>query len=177
MSSFSDVFCLVSSWSAVSFVVKWLREVPLCPLSPLCPLCLRRLTQQVAIGVEARRDRFTYHFDNPSSFDTPFLVPHFFEQRYVADNVWLMGSASYAAGIRWETSAGITPQRTATGDDYDTFLNPDGTVYVSGTTGGISIRSLRSASSARSRVVALSRSCLAIGCALTAPTSILATRQ
>ena len=61
----------------------------------------------------------------------------------MADNVWLTGSASYTAGIRWETSAGITPQRTATGDDYDTFLNPDGTVYVSGTTGGISIRSLQ----------------------------------
>ena len=103
----------------------------------------RRSPAQVAIGVEARRDRFTYHFDNPSSFDTPFLVPHFFEQRYVADNVWLTGSASYIAGIRWETSAGITPQRTATADDYDTFLNPDGTVFVSGTTGGISIRSLQ----------------------------------
>jgi hypothetical protein len=98
---------------------------------------------QVAVGIEARRDRFTYHFDNPSSIDTPFLVPHFFEQRYVADNVWLMGSASYVAGIRWETTAGITPQRTSTGDDYDTFFNPDGTVFVSGTTGGISIRSLR----------------------------------
>lgn len=94
------------------------------------------------VGIEARRDRFTYHFDNPSSIDTPFLVPHFFEQRYVADNVWLMGSASYVAGIRWETTAAITPQRTSTGDDYDTFFNPDGTVFVSGTTGGISIRSL-----------------------------------
>ena len=28
-------------------------------------------------------------------------------------------------------------------DDYDTFLNPDGTVFVSGTTGGISIWSWR----------------------------------
>jgi len=89
-----------------------------------------------------RRDRFTYHFDNPSSIDTSFLVPHFFEQRYVADNVWLMGSVRYVAGIRWQTSGGITPQRTSTGDDYDTFVDPDGTVFVSGTTGGISIRSL-----------------------------------
>jgi hypothetical protein len=89
-----------------------------------------------------RRDRFTYHFDNPSSIDTSFLVPHFFEQRYVADNVWLLGSASYVAGIRWQTSGGITPRRTSTADDYDTFVDPDGTVLVSGTTGGISIRSL-----------------------------------
>jgi hypothetical protein len=120
-------------------------DVFLCVLCFLWVLCAATVNAQVAvtIGVEARRDRFTYHFDNPSSFDTPFLVPHFFEQRYVADNVWLTGSASYTAGIRWDTSAGITPQRTATGDDYDTFLNPDGTVYVSGTTGGISIRSLQ----------------------------------
>jgi hypothetical protein len=93
--------------------------------------------------MEVERDRFTYHFDNPSSFDTPSPVPHFFEQRYVADNVWLTGAARYVAGIRWETAAGVTPQRTSTGDDYDTFFNPDGTVIVSGTTGGISIRSFR----------------------------------
>ena len=115
----------------------------LCVLCFLCVLCAATASAQVAVGVEARRDRFTYRFDNPSSFDTPFLVPHFFEQRYVADNVWLMGSASYAAGIRWETSAGITPQRTAIADDYDTFFNPDGTVFVSGTTGGASIRSFQ----------------------------------
>jgi hypothetical protein len=109
----------------------------------LCVLCVEPIDAQILVGIEARRDRFTYHFDNPSSIDTPFLVPHFFEQRYVADNVWLTGSASYVALIRWETTAGITPQRTSTGDDYDTFFNPDGTVFVSGTTGGISIRSLR----------------------------------
>lgn len=100
--------------------------------------------QSVSAGVEVQRDRFTYHFDNPSSADTPFLVPHFFEQRYVADNLWVSATARYsAARIRWETSAGLTPRRTSTGDDYDTFFDPDGTVIVSGTTGGISIRSLR----------------------------------
>jgi hypothetical protein len=115
----------------------------LCALCLLCGLCAAPAGAQVAVGIEARRDRFTYHFDNPSSFDTPFLVPHFFEQRYDADNIWLVGSASYVAGIRWVTTAGITPNRTSTADDYDTFLNPDGTVFVSGTTGGISIRSLQ----------------------------------
>ena len=112
-------------------------------LCVLCVLCVEPAGAQILVGVEARRDRFTYHFDNPSSFDTPFLVPHFFEQRYVADNVWLTGSASYVAGIRWVTLAAVTPQRTSTADDYDTFFNPDGTVFVSGTTGGISIRSMR----------------------------------
>jgi hypothetical protein len=114
----------------------------LCFLGVLCVIGVDA-TAQVSIGVEAQRDRFTYHFDNPSSVDTPFPVPHFFEQRYVADNVWLVGAARYLAGVRWETSGGITPLRTSTGDDYDTFFDPDGTVIVSGTTGGISIRSLR----------------------------------
>jgi len=94
-------------------------------------------------GAEARRDRITYHFDNPSSFDTAVLVPHFFEQRYITDNVWGVATVRYAAGIKWETSLGATPQRTARADDYDTFFDTDGTVWVSGTTGGASIRSLR----------------------------------
>lgn len=97
----------------------------------------------VRVGIDVRRDRFTYHFDNPSSADTPFLVPHFFEQQYVADNVWLTVTARYQAGAHWETTVGATPSRTATGDDYDTFFDPDGSVIVSGTTGGISIRSLQ----------------------------------
>jgi hypothetical protein len=117
-------------------VLEWL-----CALGFLCVLCAAPVGAQVTAGVETRRDRFTYHFDNPSSIDTPFLVPHFFEQKYVADNVWLMGRVSYIAGIRWETAAAVTPQRTSTADDYDTFFDPDGTVLVSGTTGGISIRS------------------------------------
>jgi hypothetical protein len=96
------------------------------------------------VGLEAQHDRFTYHFDNPSSADTPFLVPHFFEQTYNADNIWLIGRVRYpAAGIRWETFGGVTPSRDSTGDDFDTFFNPDGTTIVSGTTGGISIKSWR----------------------------------
>ena len=95
----------------------------------------------VLIGVEARRDRVHYHFDNPSSADTPFLVPHFFEQDYAADNVWLVATARYTAGVRWETSAGAAPQRTVRADDYDTFFDPGGVVLVSGTTGGASMQS------------------------------------
>ena len=98
---------------------------------------------QVIAGVEAQRDRFQYHFDNPSSFDTPAPVPHFFEQRYVADNIWAVVTIRYTARLRWETSLGATPQRTATADDYDTFFDPDGTVWVSGTTGGVAVRSFR----------------------------------
>ena len=94
------------------------------------------------VGVAVRRDRIRYHFDNPSSADTPFLVPHFFEQTYGADSVWLVGTARYTAGARWETSAGIAPQRTVRADDYDTFSDPGDVVIVSGTTGDASMRSL-----------------------------------
>ncbi len=112
----------------------------------LCVLCVlsgEYLNGQVQVGAEARRDRLTYHFDNPSSVDTPFTVPHFFEQRYVADNVWLVGSARYTKGVSWETAGGLTPRRLSTADDYDTFFNPGGTVIVSGTTGGASVRAFR----------------------------------
>lgn len=98
---------------------------------------------QLHFGVEARRDRFRYHFDNPSTLDTPALVPHFFEQQYVADNVWAVVAVRFTAGARWEISGGATPQRTATATDYDTFLIPNGPVVVSGTTGGAAMRSFR----------------------------------
>ena len=55
---------------------------------------------RVEVGVGAVRDRFTYHFTDPSSFDTAVLVPHFFEQRYVADNVWVDAAVRYRAAHR-----------------------------------------------------------------------------
>jgi hypothetical protein len=115
-------------------------------LCVLCALCVDSAVAepQLLVGVEPQRDRFTYHFANPSSADTPFLVAHFFEQAYNADNVWVIGRVRYAAvGRRWETFGGVTPSRESTADDYDTFFDPDGTTIVSGTTGGISIQSWR----------------------------------
>ena len=99
--------------------------------------------QTFSVGVEDARDRFTYHFENPSAFDTPQLVPHFFEQTYVADNLWLVASLRYTAGIPWETSGAATIQRTLPATDYDTFFDPDGTIVVSGTSGDADRRSLR----------------------------------
>ena len=94
------------------------------------------------VGVEARRDRIRYHFDNPSSADTSFAVPHFFEQTYDADNVWLVATARYTAGVRMETSGGLAPSRSVRADDYDTFFDPGDVVIVSGTTGNASSQSL-----------------------------------
>ena len=96
---------------------------------------------QLLFGMELRRDRISYHFTNPSSFDTSALVPHFFEQRYIADNLWAEVTLHYLAHVRWETFVGVTPSVRRTADDYDTFFEPDGSVVVSGTTGGVLIGS------------------------------------
>ena len=71
------------------------------------------------------------------------LVPHFFEQDYTLDNLWLTAEASYRAGVDWHSSIGATPARRATATDYDTFFNPDDVVWVSGTTGQAKVHSFR----------------------------------
>jgi len=99
---------------------------------------------QVGIAVAAEHADLTYHFTNPSSFDAGPLVPHFFEQRYTLDNLWLAIDARYsAAGVRWSTTGGIALPRNLPADDFDTFFNSDGSVVVSGTTGCARIASLR----------------------------------
>lgn len=98
---------------------------------------------QVRGGIEQTRDRARWHFDNPSSYDTTELVPHFFEQDYTLDNLWLTAEATYRAGVDWHTSVGATAVRRATATDYDTFFNPDGVVWVSGTTGQAKVHSVR----------------------------------
>lgn len=97
----------------------------------------------VTIGILAVRDRETWHFDNPSSFDTAALVPHFFEQTYRRDNVWLIVKATYLAGVRWESEGGVTPTRSASATDYDTFFDPDGDVIVAGTSGKAEMQEVR----------------------------------
>jgi hypothetical protein len=61
----------------------------------------------------------------------------------VADNVWVDAEARYRAGIPWRTAAGLTPRRGVVADDYDTFIDPDGSVVVAGTTGAATIQSFR----------------------------------
>lgn len=103
---------------------------------------------------EFRYDRFRYRFENPSSFNTPFTVPHFFAQSYHADNHWLIAGARYPLfDSMAETEFGLTPQRTSVGDDYDTYFQPDGNVVVYGTTADVSLRSYRFSQRLESRPV------------------------
>lgn len=109
-----------------------------------------------AAGYEVHRDRLRYRFENPSNYDTAFLVPHYFEQTYVADNQWLTGSAQYSLfGDRLETEAAFTPEITTSGKDFDTFFNPGGDVIVYGTGGDVRMRSFRFAQWSEARLARL----------------------
>ena len=101
------------------------------------------LRAQVTVGTEAVRERSDYHFDAPSSYDTNTLVPHFFEQHYVLDNLWVSAGLTYRAGARWNTSVAATPVRQALATDYDTFYDPGNIVWVAGTTGDAHVHSFR----------------------------------
>ena len=95
-------------------------------------------------GYEYAYDRFEYFFENPSTFDTPDLLPHSFRQTYWADNHWLSIAARYRVGGSVnETTFAITPSREIRADDVDTFFLPSGDVATSGTSGRADIRSLR----------------------------------
>lgn len=103
--------------------------------------CLTQpLAAQVSVEVSVAHERADYHFDGPSSYDTVELVPHFFEQHYVLDNVWLEAMVRHRAGV---TRVGATPVRQLPATDYDTFNNPGGVVWVSGTTGDARVHSVR----------------------------------
>lgn len=98
----------------------------------------------VTFGWEFRDDTHRYRFEHPSSFSTPALVPHFFEQKYDAGNHWIVARARYYVFGRWlETDAGFAPRGTGVGDDYDTFFQPDGDTVVYGTTAVTSVSGFR----------------------------------
>jgi hypothetical protein len=102
----------------------------------------------LSIGFETQHDNVSYHFENPSSWDTPFTVPHFFEQRYTFEKRLLVLRARYtAAGTEWETDAAVSPNQTGHGSDFDTFFQPDGDVVVHGGETDVATRSFRAAQS------------------------------
>lgn len=97
-----------------------------------------------AVYTEAARESFKFRFENPSSFDTPELVPHFFEITTDNGNLWLGATIGHPVGRQAGTfRIALTPQGTRRADDFDTFFQPDGNVVVTGTTGNASIRGWR----------------------------------
>ncbi|MGC4081172.1 MAG: hypothetical protein QM736_03415 [Vicinamibacterales bacterium] len=98
---------------------------------------------QVSVGAGIARERVLWHFDTPSSYDTVDLVPHFFEQDYVLDNVALTLAAQYRLGIDWHSVVELTPIRQARATDYDTFFDPGGITWVAGTSGDARVHGVR----------------------------------
>jgi len=110
---------------------------------PLVAVALLAQSISVSAAVAPRVEQFRYRFDNPSSFGTAALVPHFFEQRYDAVPVWFSAEARYRlGGSAAATSAAISLRGRTHGSDIDTFFQPSGDVATSGTNGDVMLRSL-----------------------------------
>ena len=119
----------------------WLALVLMLPATPALA---QPDAPAVSAGYEAAYDRFNYFFANPSTFDSPDLVPHNFKQTYWSDNQWAFVSARYHVGKEaMETTFAITPSRETRGDDVDTFFLNSGDVATSGTSGRVDMRSMR----------------------------------
>jgi len=96
----------------------------------------------LTFSIEQRHERYWYHFDNDSAFDTTALVPHYFEQHYDSARTWLLVSATYRLGeAAASTEIGFSPEITTFGSDIDTFLQPSGDVVTAGTRGDVFLRS------------------------------------
>lgn len=96
----------------------------------------------IQAGVTIERVVSEYRFENASSFDTAALVPHFFVQHYESTQPWFVARARYSVGRgTGETMAGYAPEHLTFGSDVDTFLQPDGDIVTSGTSGDVRMRS------------------------------------
>ena len=98
--------------------------------------------QEPSVEVTAGRRQldYSYRFENDSSFDTPFLVPHFFEQKYEVTGWEVTARARYHLfGRPAATAVSFAPDRPAFGSDFDTFFQPDGDIATSGTAGGVDL--------------------------------------
>jgi len=101
-------------------------------------------TPSVSAGYEVAYDRFRYYFENPSTFDSPTLIPHNFKQTYWGGNHWAFLAVRYqVAGELMETRFALTPSRETRGDDVDMFFLQNGDVATSGTSGRVDMRSMR----------------------------------
>ena len=111
-------------------------------LLPLITAALVAQSLSVSVAVAPRAEQFHHRFDNPSSFNTAELVPHFFEQRYDTVPLWFSADARYRLGdSTGATSAAVSLRRRTHGSDIDTFLQPSGDVATSGTDGDVTLGS------------------------------------
>ncbi len=132
----------------LAFIGLWpglaLAQDAAAPASPQPPVPDDPFRVRLSVGWEARRDRHTYRFENPSRYDTAFDVPHFYEQAYDADNQWLIAGLRYGnESRRWDTEVGLALWGTGQGRDEDTFFQPGDIVLTYGTTAETAMRSIR----------------------------------
>ena len=99
--------------------------------------------QSLQLSYEHEIGAYRYRFENPSTFDTAQLVPHFFEQKYDTSNDWLVGRVAYGRTLRATTEGAIARDATRSATDFDTFFDPSGDVITSGTSGDARLRSWR----------------------------------
>ena len=92
----------------------------------------------LTFSIEQRHERYWYHFDNDSAFDTTELVPHYFEQHYESGPAWLLLTATYRLGeAAASTEVGYSPEVTTFGSDIDTFFQQGGDVVTAGSRGDV----------------------------------------
>jgi hypothetical protein len=107
-----------------------------------CPPPARAQGVAFELGAGVRRLDYAYRFENDSSFDTPFLVPHFFEQHYRRTAPEVRLRARYRVGTNdMVTALTVAPAGSGFGSDFDTFFQPDGDIARSGTAGGVTLGS------------------------------------
>jgi hypothetical protein len=106
----------------------------------LLPVAAWAQGPSVEVAAGRRQLDYSYRFENDSSFDTPFLVPHFFEQKYEVTGWEVTARARYHLfGRPAATAVSFAPERPAFGSDFDTFFQPDGDIATSGTAGGVDL--------------------------------------
>lgn len=107
-------------------------------LAPLVAAALLAQSVSVTAGVSASSAPTRFRFENPSTFNTAELVPHFFEQKYDLPSLALWAQASYGGPARnASTRISLRPRRNTRGSDIDIFFQPSGDVVTSGTDGPI----------------------------------------
>lgn len=108
------------------------------------PIAAAILAQSLSVsaGIAPRAEQFSYRFDNPSTFDSNSVVPHFFEQKYTTIPIWFSGDVRYHVDdISARTTAGLSLRGTTPGSDIDTFMLQSGDIATSGTNGRVRLRS------------------------------------